>query len=171
MRVPRIPALASLERRLEQPWTFFGLTALTVLMVAIDSTIVAVALPTLVRDLDTSLILAAWTITAYALAQTVMLPMAGKLDEQFGQMRIFVVCVSLFTTGSLLCALAPNIYLLIACRIVQAIGGDRTGGPEVPTDAQPHDRAVRLDLPDRRHPRPESGRLRHRAFRLAADVH
>jgi EmrB/QacA subfamily drug resistance transporter len=123
MRVPRIVALGHLERRLEQPWTFFGLTALTVLMVAIDSTIVAVALPTLVQDLDTTLVIAAWTITAYALAQTVMLPMAGKLAEQFGQMRVFVTCVSLFTTGSLLCALAPNIYVLIGCRIVQAIGG------------------------------------------------
>src|SRR5687767_13482574 len=97
MRVPRIAALEHFERRPEQPWTFFGLTALTVLMVAIDSTIVAVALPTLVTDLDTSLVLAAWTITAYALAQTVMLPMAGKLAEQFGQMRVFVICVSLFT--------------------------------------------------------------------------
>jgi EmrB/QacA subfamily drug resistance transporter len=123
MRVPRLALLDRFEQRLEQPWTFFGLTALTVLMVAIDSTIVAVALPTLVQDLDTSLVLAAWTITAYALAQTVMLPMAGKLAEQFGQMRVFVACVSLFTTGSLLCALAPNIYVLIACRILQAIGG------------------------------------------------
>jgi EmrB/QacA subfamily drug resistance transporter len=112
-----------LQRQLERPWAFFGLTALTVLMVAIDSTIVAVALPTLVRDLDTTLVLAAWTITAYALAQTVMLPMSGKLAEQFGQMRIFVACVSLFTTGSLLCVLAPNIYALIGCRILQAIGG------------------------------------------------
>lgn len=108
---------------LERPWAFFGMTALTVLMVAIDSTIVAVALPTLVRDFDTTLALTAWTITAYALAQTVMLPMAGKLAEQFGQMRVFVLCVLLFTIGSLACALAPTIYALIACRIVQAIGG------------------------------------------------
>ena len=123
VRIPPVLSLQWIERRLEQPWTFFGLTALTVLMVAIDSTIVAVALPTLVRDLDTTLVLAAWTITAYALAQTVMLPMAGKLAEQFGQMRVFVACVALFTIGSLLCALAPNIYALIACRLVQAIGG------------------------------------------------
>jgi EmrB/QacA subfamily drug resistance transporter len=115
--------LTKKESWLEQPWAFFAMTALTVLMVAIDSTIVAVALPTLVRDLDTTLVLAAWTITAYALAQTVMLPMAGKLAEQFGQMRVFVVCVALFTVGSLLCALAPTIYVLIACRVTQAIGG------------------------------------------------
>src|SRR5215213_10304163 len=115
--------LARQEKILERPWAFFGMTALTVLMVAIDSTIVAVALPTLVRDLDTSLVLAAWTITAYALAQTVMLPMAGKLAEQFGQMRVFVLCVLVFTLGSLLCSVAPNIYALIACRVTQAIGG------------------------------------------------
>ena len=123
VRIPPLLSLERFERRLEQPWTFFGLTALTVLMVAIDSTIVAVALPTLVRDLDTTLVLAAWTITAYSLAQTVMLPMAGKLAEQFGQMRVFVICVALFTVGSLLCAVAPNIYALIACRLLQAIGG------------------------------------------------
>ena len=122
-RISRIALLARFERQLERPWIFFGLTALTVLMVAIDSTIVAVALPTLVHDLDTSLVLAAWTITAYALAQTVMLPLAGKLAEQFGQMRVFVACVATFTISSLLCAVAPNIYALIACRIVQAVGG------------------------------------------------
>ena len=108
---------------MEQPWAFFGMAAFTVLMAAIDSTIVAVALPTLVRELDTTLVWAAWTMTAYALAQTVMLPLAGKLAEQFGQMRVFVSSVLLFTVGSALCAAAPNIYALIACRILQAIGG------------------------------------------------
>ena len=108
---------------MEQPWAFFAMAAFTVLMAAIDSTIVAVALPTLVRELDTTLVWAAWTMTAYALAQTVMLPLAGKLAEQFGQMRVFVSSVLLFTVGSALCAAAPNIYALIACRILQAIGG------------------------------------------------
>ncbi len=115
--------VASVERILEKPWAFFGLTALTVLMVAIDSTIVAVALPTLVHDLDASLVSVAWTITAFGLAQTVMLPMSGKLAEQFGQMRIFVLCVFLFTLGSVLCSISPNIYFLIAARVLQAIGG------------------------------------------------
>jgi EmrB/QacA subfamily drug resistance transporter len=108
---------------LELPWVFFGLTALTILMAAIDSTVVAVALSTLVVDLDTNLVYAAWTITSYALTQTVMLPMAGKLAEQFGQVRIFTACVLIFTVGSLLCALAPNVYFLIAFRVIQAIGG------------------------------------------------
>jgi EmrB/QacA subfamily drug resistance transporter len=108
---------------LEQPWVFFGLTALTILMAAIDSTVVAVALSTLMVDLDTNLVWAGWAITSYALTQTVMLPMAGKLAEQFGQMRIFVLCVLIFTVGSLLCALAPNVYFLVGFRVIQAVGG------------------------------------------------
>src|SRR3954453_1688109 len=92
-------------------------------MFSIDSTIVAVALPTLIADLQTNLIWAGWTLTAYALTQMVMMPLVGKLAEQFGQMRVFLVCVFLFTLGSLLCGLAPNVYILIACRVLQALGG------------------------------------------------
>jgi EmrB/QacA subfamily drug resistance transporter len=52
-----------------------------------------------------------------------MMPLAGKLAEQYGQMRVFLICVFLFTLGSLLCGIAPNIYVLIACRVIQALGG------------------------------------------------
>ncbi|MFN8525075.1 MAG: MFS transporter [Chloroflexota bacterium] len=107
----------------ERRWLFFSLAALSILMSAIDNTIVAVALPTLIVDLDTSLTWAGWTVTAYSLTQTIMMPMAGKLAEQFGQMRVFLICVMLFTLGSLLCWFAPNVYVLIACRILQAAGG------------------------------------------------
>jgi MFS family permease len=112
-------AIPTLDRR----WIFFGLAGLTLLMFSIDSTIVAVALPTLIADLHTSLVWAGWTLTAYALTQTVMMPLVGKLAEQFGQMRVFLICVFVFTLGSLLCGLAPSIYVLIACRVLQALGG------------------------------------------------
>ena len=108
---------------LERRWVFFGLAALGILMSAIDGTIVAVALPTFMRDLDASLTWAGWTLTAYALTQTIMLPVAGKLGEQFGQLRVFLACIVLFTVGSLMSWLAPNIYVLIVCRVVQAMGG------------------------------------------------
>ena len=52
-----------------------------------------------------------------------MLPLVGKLGEQFGQMRVFSSASFVFTLGSLLCGLAPNIYVLIACRVLQALGG------------------------------------------------
>lgn len=102
---------------------FYGLACVSMLMFAVDSSIVAVALRTLVHDLDTSLALAGWTLTGYALAQIVAMPVVGKLAERFGQMRVFVICVVVFTLGSLLCGLASNIYVLIGCRILQALGG------------------------------------------------
>jgi EmrB/QacA subfamily drug resistance transporter len=107
----------------ERRWIFFGLASLSMLMFSIDFTIVGVAFRTLVDDLGTTLSLAGWTMTGFALAQTSALPLVGKLGEQFGQLRVFVVCVVLFTLGSLLCGLAPSIYVLIAFRVLQAIGG------------------------------------------------
>ncbi len=104
-------------------WIFFGLACLCLLMYSIDMTIVSVALRTIVDDLDTSLALAAWTLTGFMLTQTVMLPLIGKLGERFGQMRVFIACVMVFTLGSLLCGLAPNIFVLILCRVLQALGG------------------------------------------------
>lgn len=104
-------------------YLFFGLAALSLLMFSIDSTVVSVALPRMQVDLNTSLVWLGWTLTAYQLTQTAVMPLAGKLSESLGRMRVFVVCVFLFTLGSLLCGIAPNIYVLIACRVLQALGG------------------------------------------------
>lgn len=104
-------------------YAFFGLAGLSLLMFSIDSTVVSVALPNMMRDLNTSLNWLGWTLTGYLLTQTAVMPLAGKLSEQFGRLRIFLICVALFTLGSLLCGIAPNIYVLIACRVIQALGG------------------------------------------------
>jgi len=104
-------------------YLFYFLAGISMLMFAVDSSIVSVALRTIVTDMDTSLAWAAWTLTGYALTQTVAMPVVGKLAEQFGQMRVFVICVVIFMLGSLLCGLAPTIYVLIACRVLQALGG------------------------------------------------
>ena len=74
------------------------------------------------HEQDTSLAWAGWTLTAYALTQTVAMPVIGKLAEQFGQMRVFVICVCVFILGSLLCGLAPGIGWLIAFRALQGLG-------------------------------------------------
>src|SRR4051812_20175005 len=116
----------------ERRWIFFVLASVSMLMFSIDWTIVAVAIRTIVDDFGTTLSLAGWTITGFALAQTSALPLVGKLGEQFGQLRVFVVCVVVFTVGSLLCGLAPNIYVLIACRVLQAIGGAGSVPPPPP---------------------------------------
>lgn len=101
----------------------FTTVALALMMMSIDSTIVATALHTLQHDLATSVNWAGWTITAYSFGFVVMLPVSSKLCEQYGRRRVFIGSVFAFTAASLLCGLADNIYVLIALRAVQAAGG------------------------------------------------
>lgn len=101
----------------------FTIVAMALLMMSVDSTIVATALHSLQHGLDTSINWAAWTITAYSLGFVLMLPIAGKLSERYGRRRVFVGSVVAFTVASLLCGLAENIFALIALRALQAAGG------------------------------------------------
>jgi MFS family permease len=101
----------------------FAIVALALLMMSIDGTIVATALHSLRSELHTSIDWAGWTITAYSLGFVVVLPLTGKLSEQYGCRRVFVGSVAAFTLASLCCGLADNIYALIALRGLQAAGG------------------------------------------------
>ena len=101
----------------------FAIVALALLMMSIDSTIVATALHSLRRGLQTSIDWAGWTITAYSFGFVVILPISGKLSEQYGCRRVFLGSVIAFTLASLCCGLADNIYVLIALRGLQAAGG------------------------------------------------
>jgi EmrB/QacA subfamily drug resistance transporter len=101
----------------------FTIVGLALLMMSIDSTIVATALHSLQRGLHTSIDWAGWTITAYALGFVVILPISGKLSEAYGCRRVFLGSVAAFTVASLCCGLADNIYVLIALRGLQAAGG------------------------------------------------
>ncbi|MGB3391624.1 MAG: MFS transporter [Pseudaminobacter sp.] len=101
----------------------FSIVALTLLMMSVDSTIVATVLHSLQQGLDTTLNWAGWTLTAYSLGFVVMLPISGRLSEQYGRRRVFLGSVAVFTLASLLCGLADNIFVLIALRALQAAGG------------------------------------------------
>ena len=101
----------------------FATIGFALMMMAIDGTIVATALHTLQQELHTSINWAGWTITAYSFGFVLMLPVAGKLSEQYGRRRVFVASVIAFTVASLLCGLAGNIQQLIVLRAVQAAGG------------------------------------------------
>ena len=92
-------------------------------MSSVDSTIVATALPAIQSSLRTTINWAGWTITIYSLGMVVVLPIAGKISDQFGRRRIFFYAVVLFTASSLLCGLSTDIYMLVGFRAIQAIGG------------------------------------------------
>lgn len=101
----------------------FAIVALALIMMSVDSTIVATALHSLQDGLHTSINWAGWTITAYAFGVVLMLPVSGELSERYGSFKIFLISVVVFTAASLFCGLADNIYVLIALRALQAIGG------------------------------------------------
>lgn len=92
-------------------------------MVILDSTAVNVALPVLAEDFQSSLSLIQWTITGYALAQAVVIPLAGWMSDRFGAKQVFIVCIILFTASSVLCAFAGTAEQLILFRILQGLGG------------------------------------------------
>jgi EmrB/QacA subfamily drug resistance transporter len=101
----------------------FIIAGLSLLLISVSSTAVSVAFPSIILDLDTSLVLAGWMLTAYQLTFIALVPLAGKITESFGRRSTLMLFISLFTLGSVLCSVAPNIYMLIAFRIIQAIGG------------------------------------------------
>lgn len=100
----------------------FALGSLTFLLVAISATSVSVAFPNITADFNVSLILAAWVLSVNQLAATAIMPLAGKAGELFGTKRCFLISIAVFTIGSLLSAIAPNIYFLIGARFIQALG-------------------------------------------------
>jgi EmrB/QacA subfamily drug resistance transporter len=107
----------------KKAYLIFAIVGLALLMASIDSTIVAVGLPTLLVDLETNLALVGWTLTGYQFAQSVIMPITGKLSDEWGRKPLFLGAVGLFTLSSVAAGLAPNIYLLIIFRILQGIGG------------------------------------------------
>jgi len=94
---------------------------LVMLLAALDSTIVATALPTIVGDLG-GLQRLSWVTSAFLLAQTAVTPLYGKLGDQLGRKRVLQSAVVLFLVGSALCGLAGSMNELIAFRAVQGLG-------------------------------------------------
>ncbi len=95
---------------------------LTMFLAALDQTIVATALPTIGRQFqDVSNL--SWVITAYLLASTAVAPVFGTLSDIYGRRAMIILAMSLFVAGSVLCALAPNMPVLILARGLQGLGG------------------------------------------------
>jgi EmrB/QacA subfamily drug resistance transporter len=101
----------------------FSIFGIGLLMSTFSTYAASVALPVIIAEMNVTLILAGWILTAYSLSYTIVMPLSGKICEAFGKKKTLIGCFLLFTVGSLACALAPNIYFLIGARVLQAIGG------------------------------------------------
>jgi EmrB/QacA subfamily drug resistance transporter len=99
---------------------FTGLV-LGMLLAAIDSTVVATALPTIVGDLG-GLDQLSWVVTAYLLTQTIATPVFGKLGDLYGRKMLFQVGIGLFVLGSVLAGFSVSMIQLILCRAIQGFG-------------------------------------------------
>ncbi len=100
----------------------FSALMLGMVLAALDQTIVATALPTIVGDLG-GLDHLAWVVTSYLLATTVSTPLYGKLGDLYGRKSLFLVAITIFVAGSVLCGFATSMGTLIAFRAVQGLGG------------------------------------------------
>ncbi|MEU5819915.1 MFS transporter [Streptomyces sp. NPDC047803] len=100
-----------------------AICCMSLLIVSLDTTALNVALPAMRRELDASVAGMQWTIDAYTLVLASLLMLAGSTADRIGRRKVFMAGLVLFTLGSALCSLAPNLEALIAFRMVQAVGG------------------------------------------------
>ncbi len=114
-----------------QIWVIFSGLLLAMLLAALDSTIVATALPTIVGELG-GLERLAWVVTAYLLAQTIVTPLYGKLGDLYGRKPVLQAGIVIFLAGSVLCGMSRTMEQLILFRFIQGLGG---GGLMVTTQA------------------------------------
>jgi EmrB/QacA subfamily drug resistance transporter len=89
----------------------------------LDSTVVNVALPTIGKDLHATLAQLQWVVNAYTLTLAGMILLGGSLGDRYGRRRVFVLGVIWFAAASVLCAVSADIYMLIASRALEGIGG------------------------------------------------
>ncbi|PRC47405.1 MFS transporter, partial [Mycobacterium sp. ITM-2017-0098] len=115
---PSEPAPVSPNRRN----IIFVAVVLGMLLAALDQTIVATALPTVVADLGGAGH-QSWVVTSYLLASTIATAIVGKLGDLFGRKMIFGSAVLFFLAGSIVCGLASSMEMLVAARALQGIGG------------------------------------------------
>ena len=104
-------------------WLALYVLCLGDLMIVLDGTIVNVALPTIRDDLGFSQTSLAWVVNAYLLTFGGFLLLGGRLGDLFGQRRMFLIGIGLFTLASLACGLATTQGQLVAARAVQGLGG------------------------------------------------
>jgi EmrB/QacA subfamily drug resistance transporter len=104
-------------------WIISGVAMLGAVMSILDTTIVNVALATLGKDLHSNLSHIQWVVTAYMLALAAVIPVTGWASRRFGAKPLFLMSLTLFTLGSLLCGLATSDTELILFRVLQGVGG------------------------------------------------
>lgn len=110
------------------PWSVFGIASLATFLVSIDSTILYAAFNSIAASFPaTDPTNVSWVMNAYTIVYATCLIPAGGIADRFGRKKVFMYGVGLFVLASFLCGIAPNIFVLIAARVLQAIGAALLG--------------------------------------------
>ena len=118
------------------PWIIALAVTLATFMEVLDTSIANVALPHIAGSLSAGQDESTWVLTSYLVSNAIVLPLSGWLSSIIGRKNFYMSCVALFTVSSFLCGLAPNLTVLIICRVLQGVGG---GG------LQPSEQAILAD--------------------------
>lgn len=92
-------------------------------LVPVNSTMITIGLQNMMESFNTTLTHISWIITIYLLLMIVMQPLAGKLGDVYGRKRLFIIGLLFFLVGSIICMMAPTMFVLMIGRAIQAIGG------------------------------------------------
>lgn len=114
---------AALDEGHPRKWLILSAVSLGMFMALLDVTIVNIAIPAIISDVHTTVTHVSWVLNAYNLVLAALFLSVGRVSDRFGQKRVFLAGLVLFTLFSLLCGLAPSIGWLIAFRAGQGIGG------------------------------------------------
>ncbi|HTD95506.1 MAG TPA: DHA2 family efflux MFS transporter permease subunit, partial [Edaphobacter sp.] len=105
------------------PWIVAMTVTLATFMEVLDSSIANVALPHIAGSLGATQDEATWVLTAYLVANAIILPAGAYMTTFIGRKKFYMICVALFGISSALCGIAPSLPILVICRILQGIGG------------------------------------------------
>jgi EmrB/QacA subfamily drug resistance transporter len=115
---PNAPNLTEAAKRI-LPW----LVAVALFMESLDTTILNTAVPAISEALKVGPLSMKAVLASYTLSLAVFIPISGWMADRFGTRRVFASAIGLFTLGSLLCGMSSNIHILVACRVLQGMGG------------------------------------------------
>lgn len=105
-----------------EKWYVMASVGMGIFLSTIDGSIVNVALPSLVKALGTKFAVVQWVVLAYLLTLATVILSMGRLGDMLGKKPVYTTGFVIFTLGSVLCGLSPNIYALIVFRVLQALG-------------------------------------------------
>lgn len=109
--------------RTTNPWLVAVTVSMATFMEVMDTSIANVALRHIAGSVGADQSESTWVLTSYLVSNAIVVPISGWLASVIGRKRFYMSCVALFTISSFLCGIAPSLGILLACRILQGIGG------------------------------------------------